>query len=264
MANPTLLLAGLAMAFVASAETLLSAAAVDRMHNGPRTNYDRELAAQGVGNLICGFLGSLPMTGVIVRSSANVQAGAKTRLSTILHGAWMLAFVMLIPGVLRMIPTASLAGILVFTGWKLIDKKAFRQVASYGRMPIVIYAATVIGIVSTDLLTGVLIGISLSVAKVLYKVASVRLEMDHDPVRNRADLRLHGAATFLKIPALAQALEKLPAGCEVHLHFDRLVYIDHACIDLLTRWQEQAASQGGQLIVEWEGLIARNARLGEA
>lgn len=103
-----LLGAAVGVAFVASAETLLCATAVDKMHNGPRTQYDRELAAQGVGNMICGALGALPMTGVIVRSAANVEAGAKTRTSAILHGAWLLLFVALLPMVLRMIPTASL------------------------------------------------------------------------------------------------------------------------------------------------------------
>jgi MFS superfamily sulfate permease-like transporter len=97
-------LTALAVAFIASAETLLSAAAVDRMHDGPRTKYNKELFAQGVGNMLCGAAGALPMTGVIVRSSANVQAGAVTRLSAILHGVWILAFVALLPWLLRRCP----------------------------------------------------------------------------------------------------------------------------------------------------------------
>ncbi|MCX7078189.1 MAG: SulP family inorganic anion transporter, partial [Pseudomonas sp.] len=113
LADPNLLIAAFAVAFIASAETLLSAAAVDRMHNGQRSDFDRELSAQGVGNMLCGLLGALPMTGVIVRSSANVQAGATTRFSTIFHGAWLLAFVMLLSSVLQSIPVASLAGVLV-------------------------------------------------------------------------------------------------------------------------------------------------------
>jgi len=119
--QPSFMLAALALAFVASAESLLSASAVDRMQDRVRTNYDRELFAQGVGNGLCGLLGGIPMTGVIVRSSANVQAGATTRLSTILHGVTILAFVALLPGVLRLVPTAALAGVLVVTGWRLIS-----------------------------------------------------------------------------------------------------------------------------------------------
>jgi MFS superfamily sulfate permease-like transporter len=98
LANPAIATAAIAIAFIASAETLLSAAAVDRMHDGVRTDYNKELRAQGVGNLLCGLVGALPMTGVIVRSSANVQAGAQTRASAILHGVWILALVALLPG----------------------------------------------------------------------------------------------------------------------------------------------------------------------
>ena len=112
--TPALLVAAFAFAFIASAETLLSAAAVDRMHDGPRTKYSRELTAQGIGNALCGLMGALPMTGVMVRSAANVQAGATSRMSTILHGTWILGFVLLLPWLLRMAPVAALAGILVY------------------------------------------------------------------------------------------------------------------------------------------------------
>ena len=110
-----------------------------RCNPDSRTNYDKELAAQGIGNMICGLLGALPMTGVIVRSSANVEAGAKTRLSTILHGGWLLLFVSLLAFVLRMIPTAALAAMLVYTGYKLINFKAIRDLRQYGWGEVVIY-----------------------------------------------------------------------------------------------------------------------------
>ncbi|WP_339912147.1 SulP family inorganic anion transporter, partial [Symmachiella dynata] len=103
----------LMIAFVTSAQTLLTATAVDRMHQGPRTRYDHELAAQGVGNAVCGLMCALPMAGVIVRSSANVDAGARTRWSTVFHGAWLLVFALLFPEMLRMLPTSALAAILV-------------------------------------------------------------------------------------------------------------------------------------------------------
>src|SRR5206468_2562132 len=104
-----LLVAGASLAFIASAETLLSATAVDKMHQGPRTQYDRELVAQGIGNMLAGFLGALPLTGVIVCSAANVEAGARSRLAAVLHGVWLLGFVCLFPFVLRWIPTSCLA-----------------------------------------------------------------------------------------------------------------------------------------------------------
>lgn len=153
----TLLVSAVTFAFIASAETLLSAAAVDRLHQRGRTQYDRELAAQG-GNMLCGFLGALPMTGVIVRSAANVQAGAATRTSTILHGSWLLVFVMLLPWLLRMTPVACLAGILVYTGVKMIKIEQVKELVTYGRGTAAISLATTFAIVATDLLTGVLIG----------------------------------------------------------------------------------------------------------
>jgi len=111
--SPAILTAAFAIAFIASAETLLCATAVDQLHGGPRTRYDRELFAQGVGNVLCGLLGSLPMTGVIVRSSANVASGARTRASTILHGVWLLMFALPFAGLIELIPTAALAGLLI-------------------------------------------------------------------------------------------------------------------------------------------------------
>jgi MFS superfamily sulfate permease-like transporter len=155
--NWPILAAAASLALVASAETLLCATAVDQMHRGPRTRYDQELAAQGVGNMLCGAIGGLPMTGVIVRSAANVQAGAVSRLSAILHGFWLLVFVSFLPFVLEMIPTASLAAILVYTGWKLVNPHTIRMLWQYGKSELFIYLATVIGIVVTNLLTGILI-----------------------------------------------------------------------------------------------------------
>ena len=260
LADISLLGSALAMAFIASAETLLSAAAVDRMQTRVRTDYDKELKAQGVGNMICGGLGALPMTGVIVRSSANVQAGAQTRLSTVLHGVWLLAFTVALASVLRMIPTASLGAILVYTGYKLVDVKNIRHLARYGRFPVVIYAATLIGIVATDLLTGVIIGIALSVAKLIHKVSHLGIRAVRSD--SRTDIYLDGAATFLNMPKLASTLESLPAGREVRIHIEDLAYIDHACLDLLSHWKEQHEKNGARLLIEWDGLMQRYAKIG--
>jgi MFS superfamily sulfate permease-like transporter len=244
------------IAIVASAETLLCAAAVDQMQAGARTNYDRELVAQGVGNMCCGVLGALPMTGVIVRSSANIQAGARSRLSSILHGVWLLAFVVLLSGLLRMIPTASLAAVLVVTGYKLIDFKSVKQLWRYGWGEVGIYAATLTTIVATDLLTGVVVGIGLAAAKLLYTFAHLTVEVEASHDGNRYAMRLVGAATFIRLPLLAAALEKIPENTELHVELDRLSYIDHACLELLTTWAEQHEAAGGQLVVDWETLHA--------
>lgn len=248
--------AGIVLAVVASAETLLCATAVDQMQSHTRTQYDRELTAQGIGNMICGFLGALPMTGVIVRSSANVQAGAKTRLSTILHGAWLLLFVSVLAFMLRMIPTAALAAMLVYIGYKLVNVKAIRELRKYGWGEVVIYAATLGTIVCTDLLTGVLTGVALSAAKLLHTFShlNVHSEVQHDG--RSLVIRLEGAATFIRLPRLARALECVPDRTELHVDFDRLTYIDHACLDLLMNWAKQHESKGGTLVVDWESLHA--------
>lgn len=147
------------LAAVASAETLLCAGAVDRLHTGPPTDYDRELRAQGVGNAVCGLLGALPMTAVIVRSSTNVQAGGRTRASTMFHGLWLLALVTLVPTVLRLVAVSSLAAVLVFTGWKLIDRGALAELRRRGGSDLLVYGATLTGIVAADLLVGVILGL---------------------------------------------------------------------------------------------------------
>ena len=255
-----LLPVALLMAVVASAETLLCATAVDRIHHGTRTKYDRELIAQGVGNGVCGFLGALPMTGVIVRSSANVQAGAKSRISTVLHGVWLLLFVVALAFVLHSIPTASLAAMLVYTGYKLVDIKSVRELQRYGWGEVAIYAATVGMIVFTDLLTGVLVGVGLSAAKLLYRFSHLESQLDVNLTDDTAVLQLHGAATFVRLPVLAAELERVPAGAELHVNFEHLEYIDHACLELLTNWARQHESAGGQLVIDWSSLHARFAR----
>jgi MFS superfamily sulfate permease-like transporter len=257
LADRAILIAGLTLAAVASAETLLCAAAVDRMHTGPRTRYNRELAAQGVGNAVCGLLGALPMTGVIVRSSANVQAGARTRLSAILHGAWLLLFVCLFPAVLERVPMASLAAVLVFTGYKLIDWLSLPALWRQDRGEILIYAVTLGTIVAADLLTGVLTGVILSVLKLAYTFSHLTIEVEEDPARNRTVLRLGGTATFISLPKLAAALDAVPHDRELHVRLDDLAYIDHACMDLLMHWEHQYQAAGGTLTIDWMAVEAR-------
>lgn len=257
LADPTLLVAAFAVAFIASAETLLSAAAVDRMHSGTRSDFDRELSAQGIGNMLCGLLGALPMTGVIVRSSANVQAGATTRLSAIFHGLWLLAFVLLLSSVLQSIPVASLAGVLVYTGFKLVDLKSFRKLGRYGPMPMLTYGVTALAIVFTDLLTGVLIGFGLTLVKLAWGASRLKISLVDLPAEGEMELRLVGAATFLKVPALTQALGNIPPGTTVHVPLNNLGYIDHACLELLEEWGRANAAKGSKLVIESRGLKRR-------
>lgn len=255
--NKEILIAAVSVAFIASAETLLSASAVDQLHQGPRTKYDKELVAQGVGNSICGVLGALPMTGVIVRSTANVEAGGKTRASAILHGVWLLLFAAVLPFTLSYIPVASLAAVLVFTGWKLAYPKAVPDLLRFGRSEVAIYFITIVMIVASNLLEGVLIGLGLSILKLLHAFSHLEIKWDEDIVHNRVQLHLKGAATLIRLPQLAAALEEIRPGAEVHIHFEHLDYIDHACLDLLSNWERQHEVTGGVLVIEWEELSTK-------
>jgi len=261
LAQPGLLVTALAIAFIASAETLLSAAAVDRMHDGVRTDYNKELRAQGVGNLLCGLAGALPMTGVIVRSSANVQAGAKTRLSTVLHGIWILGFVALLPALLREIPMAALGGILVVTGWRLVSLSHVRHLfASYGMLPAAIWAVTFILVVTTDLLTGVLVGLGLSLIELFQHRKSLRLKVEEDHAEDAARLRLEGSATFVSLTRLTERLESIPAGRVVHLDLHRLHGIDHTSAEMMREWVARRHTSGQKVLMTGpQPLVARLA-----
>jgi MFS superfamily sulfate permease-like transporter len=254
LTEPSILISAISIAFIASAETLLCATAVDQMHRGPRTNYNRELAAQGVGNALCGFLGVLPMTGVIVRSSANVHAGAVTRTSAILHGVWLLLFASALPFTLLYVPVSVLAAVLVYTGYKLAYPKIVPSLLKFGKSEVFIYAVTVVTIVATNLLTGVLVGLGLSLLKLLYVFSHLVVRKEATPENNRVDLYLSGAATLVRLLLLAAELEMLKPSSHVHVHINELDYMDHACIDLLTNWDRQHATTGGSLTIEWDEL----------
>jgi len=248
--NPSVIGAAFAIAFIASAETLLSAAAVDRMHDGVRTNYNKELRAQGVGNLLCGAAGALPMTGVIVRSSANVQAGATTRLSTMLHGVWILGFVALLPWLLREIPMAALGAVLVVTGARLVNvSHAKHLLRDYGVLPAMIWAVTLTLVVVEDLLTGVLVGIALSLIELLPHFRRLRLRVEQSEAAEGHTLALDGAATFLALPKLSERLDGLPRQAPVRIDFSRCSAIDHTCAELLKDWLQRRRASGGKVEV---------------
>jgi MFS superfamily sulfate permease-like transporter len=243
-------------ALIASAETLLCAVAVDTKHTGPRTKFDRELVAQGVGNTICGILAVLPMTGVIVRSAANVEAGAKSRWSTFMHGIWLLLLVSLLPGLLGRIPTAALAAVLVYTGWKLLNLPGLYRLWKESKSEALIFVATAATIVSADLLAGVMLGVVLSALKLLLRFSHLRVTRVDEPDHHRVHLYLEGAATFLRLPILAQALEAVPRGQKLHVHLEQVQFVDHAVLHLLLTFQKQYEATGGKLFIDWDQLHA--------
>lgn len=256
----SILASALAMAFIASAETLLCATAVDQMHSGQRTQFNREMTAQGIGNSLCGIIGALPMTAVIVRSSANVESGARTRASAILHGVWMLLIVALFPALLGFIPIASLAAVLVFIGYKLVNIKTIKELRKFGRGEIIVYFVTLSTIVLTNLLTGVIAGFALALAKMLYTTHHLEVRVTTDADEKKVAIELKGIATFISLPKLANALEGVQSGIEVEFHHDHLFFIDHACLNFLGTWRKLYEDQGGKVYVDWNALQSHFTR----
>ncbi|MFF9780982.1 Sulfate permease, MFS superfamily [Streptomyces sp. SceaMP-e96] len=236
----------LAFALIASAESLFSAAAVDRMHDGPRTDFDKELMAQGVGNAICGVLGALPLTAVIVRSSANVQAGAKTKLSRILHGLWLVLFAALLPAAIGVIPLAALAGVLVHAGCKLVPVKDLLPLWRTHRGEALVLAVTAIAIITTNMFEGVLLGIGLAVIKSAWETSHIQLDT-HETTDGRLLVTLTGSATFLRLPRMLETLEALPHDKPVELDLSELRHLDHACRITLENWALQRGTTIGAL-----------------
>lgn len=238
--TPAVLGTVLTITLIASAESLFSAAAVDQMHDGPKTQYNKELVAQGAGNTVCGFLGALPMTAVIVRSSANVNAGAKTKLSRILHGVWLLLFVVALPGVLAFIPMTVLAALLIQAGWKLLELRQVAALVRQNRAEATVLLVTATMIVATDLLIGTLTGLALAVIKSAFEMSrlSVQSEQDTEQVR----VELDGNATFLRLPRLLDHLDQLPTDKNVRLDLTSVQHLDHACYQAVENWANQRRS----------------------
>ncbi|MER7169438.1 SulP family inorganic anion transporter [Micromonospora sp. NPDC000207] len=238
---------------VASAESLFSAAAVDRLHTGPRTDFDRELVAQGTGNSVCGLLGALPMTAVIVRSSANVAAGARSKASRVLHGLWLLLFVAAAPTLIGLIPLPALAAVLIHAGCKLLPVRELPELWREHRGEAIILVVTAVVIGTTDMFTGVLVGLGLAVVKAAWETSHVRVtvtdraigpDLDSGPTTEDEaaagdgpiEVSITGNATFLRLPTILTALNELPADRTVRLDLRGLRHADHACRTALDQW----------------------------
>lgn len=242
--------ASLALGLIAAVESLLCANATDQLHSEGRTDYNKELLGLGVGNVVAGLLGALPVTGVIVRSAANIQAGARTRWSAIIHGFMLIGMVAFAPFILRLIPVPALAGTLVYVGGKLLAPKKIRALYDAGQGEVWVYVATIVAILFTGLLWGILIGLGLALAKLLYAFSHIEVDVERDG--DRYDVDVHGAATFVVLPKLAEALEAIPEDAEVHVHIGGLAYVDHACAELLHNHEERRERAGGMFVTEWD------------
>lgn len=250
----------LTLALVASLETLLSIEAVDKLDQFKRvTPTDRELKAQGIGNLISGLLGGLPVTSVIVRSSANVNAGARSKISAVMHGAWLLVSVSFFPQWLNLIPLSGLAAILIFTGYKLASVKLFREYYRKGWNQFIPFGVTILAILFTDLLVGILIGILVSLQFMIRSNFRTCVVSVHD--ENNHLIRLRKDVSFLNKPTLKRALEKVPADAFVLIDATRADFIDKDIIDVIQEFREHAGLKNITLEVKGRAGSALQAAI---
>ena len=239
------IIAVLTLAIIASVESLLCAVATDKLHSGERSNLDKELTAQGAGNLVSGLLGGLPITGVIVRSSANINAGGATRWSAVFHGIWILLCVLFLGSLIESIPLAVLAGLLVFVGVNLVNFHHIHELTVHKEVRI--YWATVLGVTCVNLLAGVGIGIAVSVFYAIRRLSLVKVEKRQEGGAWKVAIR--GTLTFACVPKLNYELSALPAGSVVDIDLD-VDYIDHAAFESLHSWRLNHEKTGGKVCVE--------------
>jgi carbonic anhydrase len=248
LSNPAVYVAAVTLAIVASLETLLNLEAVDRLDPEQRRSPpDRELWAQGVGNVLAGLIGGLPLTSVIVRSSVNVNAGSKTRLSAIFHGALLLGCVLLVPHLLNMIPLASLGAILVMTGLKLASPKLVKQMWTAGWPQFLPFAVTVVAIVARDLLEGIVVGLLVALGFILHSNLRrpLRRVMEKHVTGEILRIELSNQVSFLNRAALESVLHAVPRGGHVLLDARSTDYIDPDILDLLDDFRKQTAPAHG-------------------
>lgn len=242
LGNRSLYTAAVTIAAVASLETLLNLEAVDKLDPQKRMSPpNRELLAQGVGNVVSGLIGGLPITSVVVRSSVNVNAGGRTKLATVVHGILLAACVLAVPKWLNLIPLSCLAAILVVTGFKLASPRLFKQKWGKGRTQYVPFAVTVVAIVATDLLLGILVGLAPAVYFILLSnlKAPIRRTVEVTPEGDLVRIELPSQVSFLNRAALARALHELPRGGHVLLDARGTHYIDPDVLDLIRDFREK-------------------------
>lgn len=248
LANTSVWFAAFAVAVVASLETLLNLEAADKLDPKRRTSPpNRELIAQGIGNIVAGLIGAIPVTSVIVRSSVNINAGARTRLSTIVHGLLMLACVALLPTYLNMIPLASLAAILIVTGFKLANPTTIKRMWNEGSNQFLPFAATVVAIVFTDLLVGILIGLAIAIGFILR--SNLRRPLRRIREKHLGDevlrIKLASQVSFLNRAALAKAFDDVPPNGHVMIDAHNTEYIDPDVLDLILDFRDKTAPARG-------------------
>jgi MFS superfamily sulfate permease-like transporter len=239
LANPKVWTVGLTIALIASIETLLGIEAVDKLDPyNRRTPANRELKAQGIGNIVSGLLGGLPLTSVIVRSSANVEAGAKSKFSAIMHGLLILLSVLFIPNLLNKIPLSALAAILIVTGYKLVKPSMVKDIYQKGWDQFIPFVITLVAILLSDLLTGILIGTVVALFSLIRSNFKSAVMVVHD--ENKWLVRFRKDISFLNKPIVKEKLESVPADAYVLIDMTRADFIDKDIIDVVNEFLHHA------------------------
>ncbi len=253
----------IAIALVGSLESLLSAMAVDKLDPYKRhSNLNKDLTAVGVGNLVAGSIGGLPMIAEIVRSSANVNNGAKTQWANFFHGTFLLIFVVFFPRLIHSIPLAALASLLVFTGFRLASPREFANVMGIGKEQLFIFVATIISVIATDLLIGVAIGILVKLTIHLFHGAKpdnlFKIHFTQNVQANSSILiSIEGAAIFSNFLALKEALAEIEHGKTLIFDKSKVTLIDHTVMEFFHEFQHDYESQGGHC--KFQGLDAHES-----
>ncbi|MFD6294457.1 SulP family inorganic anion transporter [Streptomyces sp. NPDC060235] len=238
----------LTVTLVCSVQSLLGAVAVDKLVSARpelqarvgRSALDRELLGQGAGNIVSGALGGLPVAGVAVRSSANVQAGAVSRNSTMLHGVFVVVAALLMVPILELIPLASLAALVMAVGIQMVSLHHIRTVTRHRE--VLVYAVTTLGVVFLGVLEGVALGVAVAVGVALHRLTRTRIT--HEEREGVHHVRVRGQLTFLAVPRLSRALHLIPRGADTVVELDGS-FMDHAAFESLQDWQSAHSAQGG-------------------
>jgi len=246
LSNPDVYVTAIVIAVVASLETLLCVEASDKQDTLKRiTPTNRELKAQGVGNIIAGFIGGLPVTQVIVRSSANQQSGGKTKTSTIIHGFLLLISIIAIPSVLNMIPLGVLAAILLVVGYKLAKPALFKRMYKEGWGQLIPFIVTIVGIVFTDLLMGIGMGVVVAIFIILRNNFKIPFKLQEESLEgiDTIKIKLSEDVTFLNKASILKTLDQIPNNSTViidatdtkFIHFDVIEIIENFEVSATTR-----------------------------
>jgi carbonic anhydrase len=234
------------IAIVASVETLLNVEATEKLDPLKRNaSPNRELRAQGIGNMISGLIGGLPITSVIVRSSANINAGARTRMATITHGALLLICTAMIPALLNRIPLATLAAVLLVTGYKLCKISIFKDMFSNGKYQWIPFVVTVVAIVFTDLLVGIALGMAVSVVFILRGNMKSPYYFRKEQYHNGDTIRLELAqeVSFLNKASILLTLDHMPENSSVVIDASKTAYIDHDVLEIIREFKDAKAPE---------------------